>query len=299
MDLAGIVLQGLYPTLDVCSSAVGVVAGAESVAGHHGGDLGPELLAGVLLGSEASLHAFLECGPVQPVLVGGGVAQLVERYLVVRFGAGKLVALGERHLVVFDVVESSVAGAVANLDTALRDDGLGPLLRQPGRLLVAIAAGRELEPLRLLGVEHDIGSPDGPIELLPSIEGLSVLVLANLPFGVSLGDPLLPCEKDDVLASLALLNVASHGFDLAIGAPTVVAVPALLGRHRQVEGVAPGVGSFGVDVCGERRLAGFPWLLPWCGPRFHPVDELVRKLSVVVLLFGSHGGGLLVRRGWG
>ena len=65
-------------------------------------------------------------------------------------------------------------------------------------------------------------------------------------------------------------DVAAHGFDLAIGAPAIVAVTALLGGHRQVEGVtlppdAPRI----PDAFGETKTS--IWVTPStaAGPGHH------------------------------
>ena len=228
--------------------------------------------------------------------MAGRVAELVERNLVVVVGARKLAPLRERHAVVLEVVGGAVALLVADVDATLGDDGLSPFLRQPGGLLV-VPPLRELQPLGLLGVEDDEGPPDGPLELLGAvIDGVAVFVLANLPVLVALGEALLAGEEDDVLAGLALSDLAAESLDLAVGAPAVVAVAAGVGRHGQVEGVAPGIFPGAGHVLGERRFAGLPGLLPWGGALPDPFDQLVGKVAVVVLLFGCHREAPV---GWG
>ena len=82
--------QDLHPVLNVGRAALRVVSHPHLLSGHHGADLRPQFLAGILRAPKARRHAFFEGVAVHPVVMPGRMARLVQRRLVVAITGSEL-----------------------------------------------------------------------------------------------------------------------------------------------------------------------------------------------------------------
>ena len=162
-DLPRVVLQRRDPRADVGGAVARLVADAELLAGHHRGDLRPQLLAGVGVGAEAAVVH--QGGPVQPVRVPGGVPQLVQRGVRVGVLRRELAPVRQHHVVVLEAVVGAVAGHVVDPDAAGLDQRLGPLVSLPRRRRDLKRA--QLQALGLLDVEDVVELDQRPVPLHP------------------------------------------------------------------------------------------------------------------------------------
>ena len=94
VDFPRVVFQRREPALHVRRATAPVVADAEPRAGQHRRYFGAQFFAGVLHAAEIP-DAVLERGAVQPIGVAGGVAEFMERSLVVPVRGCELVTFGK------------------------------------------------------------------------------------------------------------------------------------------------------------------------------------------------------------
>ena len=95
MNLSRVFLEHPHPILDVSGRTLWVVPHTDALPRHHGGNLGPQFLAGVLRRSKPLLHPVFERVPVHAVRVPGRVAAFVKRRLVVAVPRAELLAILE------------------------------------------------------------------------------------------------------------------------------------------------------------------------------------------------------------
>ena len=280
VDFLRVVFQRREPALHVRRATVPVVADADPHAGQHRRYFGAELFAGVLHAAEFP-GPLLQGVAVQPIGVAGGVAEFMERDLVVPVRRGELLTFRERHLVGLEVVKSAVAANMGDVDTALLDHPLGELMGFPLGLLVAVVvAPCQRQAVRLFDVEHGVNPHHRRT-------GLLVVLLAA---GRLLRLPLVVHRvKQDGRRLLAWADLTTQRLNLRGGRPAVVAV-ALRGLgDTQVQRVHAPVRVPAHEVFREPARAGLPRLLP----RRHALLDLRpngRDKRGVVVLQAPRGG---------
>ena len=79
MNLVRVFFEDRNPILDIGRAALRVMSDADTLPGHHGADLGPQFLAGVLTRPKAVFESVLERVAVHAIRVAGRMAALVKR----------------------------------------------------------------------------------------------------------------------------------------------------------------------------------------------------------------------------
>ena len=82
--------QHRHPILNIGRAALRVVSHAHLLSGHHGADLRPQFLAGILRAPKARRQAFFEGVAVHAVVMAGRMTRLVQRRLVVAITGSEL-----------------------------------------------------------------------------------------------------------------------------------------------------------------------------------------------------------------
>ena len=223
--------------------------------------------------------AFRQRLAVHPAFVAGGVAEFVQRGLVIPVRGRKLLTLRECHLVGLHVVKGTVAAYVGDVNPALVNHPLGRLVRFPlGLGLAVLGLAFQLQAVGLLDVEHGVGAHQRRAALLARLGRLPRLVARAV-----LTRALLVVElvEQNVGALLTFTDLSAKLLDLLVGAPSVIGVPLCGLRHAQVERVPASVRSLAGDVRRKLRLARLPRFLPRRNPRLDLLADLAGKLLVV------------------
>ena len=156
------------------------MSGAQPVSGHHGADLGAEFLPGVGLGGEAVVEALLEGVSVEAVGMAAGVAQFVQRRLVVVIGGRKLALFGKDNPIAAKRVVGAVSPDVPDGNAGGLDDCIRPLVGLP--CLARLRLRLRLEFARLLDIEDGVDAGERVGQFLVPVHLLPVLVLDGLAF---------------------------------------------------------------------------------------------------------------------
>ena len=286
VDFFRVVFQRREPALHVRRATAPVMADADPRAGQHRRQFGAEFFAGVLHATELS-DAVLERVAVQPIGVAGGVAEFMERGLVVPVRRCELLTFRERHRVGLHVVEGAIAAFMADTHAALLDHALGGPMGFPFGLLVAVVvAPVELEAVGLLDVEHGVNARTGLRVVLLAAGRLARVGRAwrrlRLPLVVHR-------VKQDRRRLLAWADLTTQRLDLRGGRPAVVVVALRGVGDTQVQRVHAPVRVPAHEVFREPARAGRPRLLP----RRHALRDLRlngRDKRGVVVLQGPRGG---------
>ena len=209
MNLVRVFFEHRNPILDIGRAALRVMPHAHALPRHHGADLGPQFLAGVLRRSKAFIQPILERVAVHAVRVPGRVTAFMQRRLVVAVARRELGRLREHHLVLGDPVIGPISGDV--LDP--RPAGLNHLLRiavgVPFRPRLC-RSRFQLQSIGLLDVEHGVLFTDGMGTLLFLVDRLAVLVLEHLALLVLCGSCRPIREKQDLRPFLAFANLPAR-----------------------------------------------------------------------------------------
>jgi len=280
-DLERILLQGLDPGTDVRQMLAWIVADAQVLAEHPGGDFRSKLLPGIDFGAErAELpgQARGMAGPVAELVQGRGVVSVLPHEVV--FG-------WQADLVRAQAVEGPVALVVLDDRAGVLKDGLGFFVRVPGRHQNRFVQRRNLAG-KLAHVEDRGEAHDGPgqLDLLHDL----VALIVQHRLSVVIPGRLFPGELpvDDALGFLPLLHPTIQGVGLAKRHPARV-VEAVAREHHPVDTAVDRAGN---RIHRRKHLAGLPGLLPGGHAALQVLDDLLRKLLMkgfTVFLVSGHG----------